>query len=328
MSDVHNALIIGITAQDGFYLAEHLLEQGITIIGVTRNVDKALTTIPLVMTRRIELVKWDMRSQAAIDDIFTRHQPSQAYNLASHATGVGMFTHPVSIGMVNGVAVTRILEAIRTRSPDTRLCQASSSEMFGEPSVTPQNETTPFKPRSPYGAAKPYAHSMIGIYRRKYGLHTSSAILFNHESPRRRTHFVTRWVTHQVARIKLGLCRELALGNLESRRDWGYAGDYVRAMGSIVSQPLAGDYVIATGKTHSVRELCEIAFDHVGLDYQDYVISDPAAYYRTDETVQLVGDSQKIRERLGWRPEHDFNDLVVMVVDADLELLQNPNIPP
>jgi GDPmannose 4,6-dehydratase len=230
-----------------------------------------------------------------------------------------MFDDPVGIGDVNGLAVSRILEAIHTTGLKTRFCQASSSEMFGEPLESPQSEQTAFRPRSPYGAAKLYAHSMIQIYRRRYGLHASSAILFNHESPRRRTEFVTRKIASAVARIKLGLADELPLGDLEACRDWGFSGDYVRAMWLMAQAPEAGDYVVATGQVHSVRDFCECAFGYVGLDYREHVREDASAR-RPSEGVQLVGDSTKLRTQLGWAPSIGFEGLVRLMVGADLEL--------
>ncbi len=322
MSGARKAIIIGITGQDGFHLTKYLLQRGYEVVGVTRNVDDATRTL---QSSQVALEEWDMHTQSTLDAIFTRHQPMEAYNFAAHARGSGMYTDPVGIGLVNGIAVTRILESIRQHSVATRFCQASSAEMFGEATSTPQDESTEFNPRSPYGAAKLYAHTMLGLYRRNYGLHVSSAILYNHESPRRSEHFVTRRVTQHAAKIKLGLADELRLGNLESQRDWGYAGDYVHAMHLMLEQTRADDYVIATGLTHSVRELCEIAFQHIDLDYRDFVKSDAEAY-RPSETVQLVGNPEKIKNRLHWKPAHSFREIVTMMVDADLQLLSKSSV--
>lgn len=231
-----------------------------------------------------------------------------------------MFDEAPLIGEVNGIAVARILEAIREAGSSIRFCQASSSEMFGDALESPQSEETPFHPRSPYGAAKLYAHSMIGIYRRHYGLFACSAILFNHESPLRGLGFVTRKITHAAAKIKLGLANELRLGNLNAQRDWGFAGDYVRAMWLALQRQHAEDYVVATGEAHSVRELCECAFRYLGLNYQEYLREDPIAY-RADERTQLVGNSERARRQLGWAPEVGFRQLVEMMVDADLQML-------
>lgn len=235
-----------------------------------------------------------------------------------------MFNDAVDIGEINGLAVTRILDAIRSVNMGIRFCQASSSEMFGNPFESPQSESTPFRPRTPYGAAKLYAHSMIQIYRQHYGIYACSAILFNHESPRRGLGFVTRKITHEVARIKLGLSKELYLGNLDARRDWGFAKDYVRAMWLMLQHPHADDYVVATNEARSVRELCEFAFGHLNLDYRDYV-HENSATYRPAEPVQLVGNATKIRNQLGWMPEVEFHKMISMMVDADLRRLTEPN---
>lgn len=312
------ALITGIAGQDGSYLAELLLDKGYRIVGAVMDVQRDSTLLPSSLMSRVELVEWDMLNrEIEITDILSRYKPGEVYNYAAYSSGAAMFDDPVGIGEVNGLAVTRILEAIRQADMNIRFCQASSSEMFGDAVESPQSEETPFQPRSPYGAAKLYAHSMIRIYRRQYGLFACSAILFNHESPRRGLGFVTRKIAHEAAKIKLGLANELRLGNLDARRDWGFAGDYVRAMWLMLQQPNAEDYVVATGETHSVRELCEIAFGHLGLDYRDYVRQDAAAY-RPTESVQLVGNSDRARKQLGWVPEVGFREMVSMMVDADM----------
>jgi len=318
-------LITGIAGQDGSYLAELLLAKGYCVVGFVMDVQRDSGFLPSSLTNRIELVEWDMLKQKIeIADFLLRYRPSEIYNYAAYSSGAGMFDDPVSIGVVNGFAVAQILEAIRESDTNIRFCQASSSEMFGDAAESPQSEETPFQPRSPYGAAKLYTHSMIRIYRQRYGLFACSAILFNHESPRRGLDFVTRKITHGAARIKLGQTNELRLGNLEGRRDWGFAGDYVRAMWLMLQQPRAEDYVVATGETHSVRELCEIAFGHLGLDYRDYVREDAVAY-RPTESVQLVGNCDKARKELGWVPEVSFREMVCMMVDADLRHCMEQN---
>ena len=271
-------LVTGIAGQDGSYLAELLLAKGYRVVGTVRDVHRTSDFLSFSLMSRVELVEWDMLNQVEMADVLSRYQPVEIYNYAAYSSGVGMFDDPVGIGEVNGLAVARIMEAIREVDTNIRFCQASSSEMFGDAVESPQSEETSFQPRSPYGAAKLYAHSMIRIYRQRYGLFACSAILFNHESPRRGLNFVTRKIAHEAAKIKLGLVNELRLGSLDARRDWGVAGGYVRAMWLMLQQPLAGDYVVATSETHSVRELCEIAFGHLGLDYCDYVQEDAAAY--------------------------------------------------
>lgn len=313
-------LVTGIAGQDGSYLAELLLAKGYRVVGAVRDVQRTSDFLSSSLMSRVELVEWDMLNQVEMADVLSRYQPAEIYNYAAYSSGVGMFDDPVGIGEVNGLAVARIMEAIREVDTNIRFCQASSSEMFGDAVESPQSEETPFQPRSPYGAAKLYAHSMLRIYRQRYGLFACSAILFNHESPRRGLNFVTRKIAHEAAKIKLGLANELRLGSLDARRDWGFAGDYVRAMWLMLQQPLAGDYVVATSETHSVRELCEIAFGHFGLDYRNYVQEDAAAY-RPAESVQLVGNSEKARKQLGWVPEVEFREMVGMMVDADLRKL-------
>ena len=318
------AIITGVTGQDGSYLAELLIGKGYQIIGAVRDVQKSEKLLPINLAGNIELVEWDMLDQGKMIDVLSRYHPDELYNFAAYSSGSGMFDDAIGIGEVNGLSVTRMMEAIRTVDSSIRFCQASSSEIFGEPIETPQSETSPSRPRSPYGAAKLYAHSMVHIYRQTYGLFACSAILFNHESQRRGLGFVTRKVTHEVAKIKLGLATGLSLGNLEARRDWGFAGDYVYAMWQMLQMPEADDYVISSGKTHSVRELCECAFSHVGLDYKDYVCED-VNVYRPTEKFQLVGDSTKARNKLGWTPKIGFQDLIAGMVDADVQLLGEKN---
>ncbi len=313
-------LITGITGQDGSYMAELLLAKGYRVIGAVRNIQDAEKRLPPALMQSVVLVAWDMLDQCRMAEVLAEYRPAEIYNYAAYSSGAGMFDAPVGIGEVNGLAVARILEAIRAVDTNIRFCQASSSELFGEAIESPQSEETPFQPRSPYGAAKLYAHSMIRICRQHYGLFGCSAILFNHESPRRGRGFVTRKIAHEAAKIKLGLANELRLGNLDARRDWGFAGDYVHAMWLMLQQPQARDYVVAMGKTHSVRELCEIAFGHVGLDYRNYVREDVGAY-RPSEPIQLVGNAEKARKQLGWVPQVGFREMVGMMVDADLQLL-------
>jgi GDPmannose 4,6-dehydratase len=319
---MQTALITGITGQDGSYTAELLLAKGYRVVGAVRDVQKAAATLLPDLVDRIEVVDWNMHDSENMVKVLAHYQPTEFYNFAAYSSGAGMFDDPVAIGEVNGLAVARMLEAIRTTDPAIRFCQASSSELFGEATASPQSERTPFQPRSPYGAAKLYAHQMIRIYRQHYGLFACSAILFNHESPRRGLGFVVRKITREAARIKLGLSNELCLGNLDARRDWGFAGDYVNAMWLMLQQTAANDYVVATGETHSVRELCECAFGCVGLNYQDYVREDVASF-RPTEPIQLVGDASRARDQLGWRPLINFNQLVAQMVDADLQMLSN-----
>ena len=315
-----SALITGVTGQDGSYLAELLLTKGYSVFGTTRNIENASLLLPASLVGNIELVALDMQDQFSLIEILNQYKPTEFYNCAAYSSGAEMFVDPVGIGEINGLAVARILKAIHEVNKNIRFCQAGSSELFGKAFASPQTENTPFQPRSPYGAAKLYAHCIIKIYREYYGLFACSAILFNHESPRRGFGFVTRKITHTAAKIKLGLVNELSLGNLEARRDWGFAGDYVRAMWLMLQKTTATDYVIATGETHSVRDLCDIAFSHLGLDYRDFVREDKAMY-RALEPVQLVGDSAMAREQLNWKPELGFAEMVRAMVDADLNKL-------
>jgi GDPmannose 4,6-dehydratase len=312
------ALITGITGQDGSYLAELLLERGYRIVGVVRrDPGEVRRSLPAGLADRIELVGWDMRDASRIAQILQEHRPGEFYNCAGYSSGAGMYDEPVAIAEVNGLAAARILEAILEVDAGIRFCQASSSEIFANAVESPQSEATPVAPRSPYGAAKAYADFMIRIYRDRHGLFACSAILFNHESPRRGRGFVTRKITYELARIRKGFASELRLGNLSARRDWGFAGDHVRAMWLMLQQARAEDFVVSTGETHSVGEFCECAFAHLGMDYRVYVKED-ADTYRVAETTQLVGNSTKARTLLGWRPEKGFLELVKMMVDADL----------
>ncbi|MGE0555835.1 MAG: GDP-mannose 4,6-dehydratase [Gemmatimonadales bacterium] len=314
------ALITGVTGQDGSYLAEHLLGKGYEVLGVVRRTSHHSYERIDHLLDRVEIVTADLLDQHSLTQVIGKHQPDEVYNLAAQSFVPTSFTQPVLTGEFTALGVTRILEAIRLAHPRAKFYQASSSEMFGKVVETPQSERTSFHPRSPYGVAKVYGHWITVNYRESYGLYAVSGILFNHESPRRGIEFVTRKVSDAVARIKLGLARELKLGNLDARRDWGFAGDYVDAMWRMLQQPEPDDYVIGTGETHSVRELVEIAFAHVGLDYREYVKTDPS-FLRPAEVDLLVADPSKARRLLGWEPTVDFASLVRMMVDADLERL-------
>lgn len=313
-------LITGITGQDGSFLAEYMLGKGYRVVGAVLDTSRAISSLPEILAHNVELVECGMLNLLRIVDVLMQYRPSEIYNFAAHSSGIGMYDDPVNIGEVNGLGVTRMLEALRLANREIRFCQASSREIFGEATETPQTEETTKSPRSPYGAAKQYADSMIAIYRKHFGIYACSAILFNHESPRRRLEFVTRKITHTAAMIKLGLAERLAIGNLDARRDWGYAGDAVRAMWLMLQQLQADDYVVATGRTHSVREFCECAFSYLDLDYRKYVTQDSSAY-RANEPIELVGNSDKARKQLGWFPEVGFKELVHMMVDADLRML-------
>jgi GDPmannose 4,6-dehydratase len=311
------ALITGITGQDGSYLAEFLIEQGYRVVGMVRRSSTVNFARIEPIQEQIELVHGDLLDQMSLLDILREHRPDEIYNLAAQSFVPISWKQPVLTGEFTALGVTRMLEAMRTAVPEARFYQASSSEMFGKVCEVPQRETTPFYPRSPYGVAKVYGHWITVNYRESYGLHACSGILFNHESPRRGLEFVTRKVTHGAAQIKLGLSTELRLGNLEARRDWGYAGDYVQAMWQMLQQDQADDYVVGTGETHSVRELCEVAFGSLGLDWERYVVQDPQ-FYRPAEVDLLVSDPTKARERLGWEPKVKFAQLIQMMTDADL----------
>ena len=320
------ALITGITGQDGSYLAELLLEKGYTVIGMVRRSSTVSFERIAHIQDRLTLDPYtssgDLLDEASLISILREHRPTEVYNLAAQSFVQTSFGQPVLTGEVTALGVTRLLDAIRIVDPEIRFYQASSSEMFGKVQQVPQRETTPFYPRSPYGVAKVYGHWITVNYRESYGLHASCGILMNHESPRRGLEFVTRKISHAVARIKLGLQRELRLGNLEAKRDWGYAADYVRAMRLMVQQDDPGDYVVATGEAHSVREFCEIAFNRVGLDWHDHVVIDQR-FFRPAEVDLLVGDSTKAREVLGWKPDVDFPELVALMVDADMQALRH-----
>jgi GDPmannose 4,6-dehydratase len=315
------ALITGISGQDGSHLAEFLLTQNYEVIGMARrsSVDQ-LERIQHIRDQII-VVPGDLLDAASLIAILDEYRPSEVYNLAAQSFVQTSWSQPVFTGEVTALGVTRMLDAIRIVDPSIRFYQAASSEMYGMVRETPQTELTPFYPRSPYGVAKVYGYWITVNYRESYGLHASNGILFNHEGPRRGMEFVTRKITHGVARIALGLDKELRLGNLEAQRDWGFAGDYVKAMWLMLQQNHPDDYVIATGRTHSVRRFCELAFDSVGLNYQDYVVQDDR-FARPAEVDLLIGDPSKARRQLGWQPETSFENLVRMMVEADLQRAQ------
>jgi GDPmannose 4,6-dehydratase len=315
------ALITGVNGQDGSYLAEFLLQKGYHVVGTTldRNINQERI---LHLREKIEIVETDLLAQTLLEDILRKCKPDEVYNLAARASSSEFWTQPVLTAELNALAVTRLLDAIRTVDRNVRFVQASSSEVFGNAAEVPQTEATPFHPRNPYGVAKAFGHWTTVIYRERYGLFACSSILYNHESPRRGLEFITRKVSHAVAKIKLGQARELRLGNLESKRDWGFACDYVQAMWLMLQQPAPDDYVVATGEAHSVRELCEVAFSHVGLNYQDYVVQD-RENFRPADTALLVGNPAKAERLLGWKRTVTFLDLVRMMVEADLSSIQN-----
>lgn len=315
------ALITGITGQDGSYLAELLLSKGYTVVGMVRRSSTVNYERIAHIQDAVEFVHGDLLDQISLIEALRAHDPDEVYNLAAQSFVQTSFGQPVLTGETTALGVTRLLDAVRIVDPGIRFYQASSSEMFGKVREVPQTEATPFHPRSPYGVAKVYGHWITVNYRESYGLHASGGILFNHESPRRGLEFVTRKISHGAASIKLGRLDGLALGNLDAKRDWGFAGDYVDAMWRMVQQPEPGDYVVCTGETHSVREFCDIAFGHLGLDYRDHITVDDK-FFRPAEVDLLVGDHSKATDTLGWEPTTGFEDLVMMMVDADMALLE------
>jgi len=317
---VPSALITGVTGQDGSYLAELLLGKGYRVFGLVRRTSHHSYERIEHLLDRIEIVAADLLDQHSLTVVLQETRPDEVYNLAAQSYVPTSWTQPVLTGEFTALGVTRILEGIRLVHPKARFYQASSSEMFGKVRESPQRETTPFYPRSPYGVAKVYGHWITVNYRESYGLYAVSGILFNHESPRRGIEFVTRKITDGVARIKLGLATELRLGNLDAKRDWGYAGDYVDAMWRMLQQPTPQDYVVGTGVAHSVRELVEIAFGHAGLDWRKHVVQDPR-FLRPAEVDLLLADPGKAKSELGWTPEVSFDQLTRMMVDADLRRL-------
>ncbi len=318
------ALVTGINGQDGSYLAEVLLKKGYRVVGlVRRSSTQTLERIQHLMDD-ITVVQGDLHDQGSLLSLLEEHEPTEVYNLAAQSFVAVSWSQAVLTGEVTALGVTRLLEAIRFVNPKIKFYQASSSEMFGKVVEVPQKESTPFYPRSPYGVAKVYAHWITINYRESFDMFASSGILFNHESPRRGIEFVTRKITDGAARIKLGLNKNLHLGNLESRRDWGFAGDYVEAMYMMLQQPKPDNFVVGTGETHSVREFCEIAFGRLGLDYKDFVVQDER-FYRPAEVDVLVADPSKARSILGWEPSVTFKELVEMMVDSDLERVRKQN---
>ena len=315
------ALITGVTGQDGSYLAEFLLDRGYRVVGMVRRTSTLNFHRIGHIQDRLELVPGDLSDQVSLIHILEEYRPEEVYNLAAQSFVKTSWNQPVFTGDVTALGVTRVLDAIRIVDPHIRMYQASSSEMFGKVVEVPQRETTPFYPRSPYGVAKVYGHWITVNYRESYNLHASSGILFNHESPRRGLEFVTRKISHQAARIKLGLAHELRLGNLDSRRDWGFAGDYVRAMWLMLQQDTPDDFVVATGETHSVEQFLDVAFEHLDLDWREYVVQDER-FMRPAEVDLLVGDPAKAGQVLGWEPKVTFTELVKMMVDADLVMLR------
>ncbi len=315
------ALITGITGQDGSYLAEFLLNKGYNVVGMVRRTSTINFDRLQHIQDDIEIVQGDLLDQMSLIDLLQEYQPVEVYNLAAQSFVPTSWKQPVLTGEFTALGVTRVLDAIRIVNPKIRFYQASSSEMFGKVQEVPQTEKTPFYPRSPYGVAKVYGHWITVNYRESYDLFACSGILFNHESPRRGIEFVTRKVTRAVAKIKLGLQKEVRLGNLDARRDWGYAGDYVRAMWLMLQQDEPDDYVIATGETHSVRELCQVAFNHVGLNWENYVVVDQK-FYRPAEIDLLIGDPSKARTKLDWITKVSFEQLIQMMVDADLKKIK------
>ncbi len=315
------ALITGVTGQDGSYLAEFLLSKGYEVLGMVRRSSTVTFERIQQIQNDITIVQGDLHDQSSLVAILEQYEPDEVYNLAAQSFVATSWSQAVLTGEVTALGVTRLLELIRLVSPQSRFYQASSSEMFGKAVETPQCETTSFYPRSPYGVAKVYGHWITVNYRESYGLYTISGILFNHESPRRGLEFVTRKISDGVARIKLGLATDLHLGNLEAQRDWGFAGEYVQAMWMMLQQEKPQDFVVGTGETHSVREFVDLAFQHVGLDYQDYVVQDPH-FLRPSEVDVLRSNPAKARQKLGWEPKVDFKGLVNMMVEADLKLLR------
>ena len=316
------ALITGLTGQDGSYLAEFLLDKGYHVVGMVRRTSTVNFERIAHIQDDVEIVQGDLLDETSLRHILRQHQPDEIYNLAAQSFVQTSWQQAVLTGETTALGVTRLLNAMQECDRDVRFYQASSSEMFGKVVEVPQTEQTPFYPRSPYGAAKVYGHWITVNFRESYNLHASSGILFNHESPRRGLEFVTRKITSHVAKIKHGLATDLRLGDLDPRRDWGYAGDYVEAMWLMLQQDKPQDYVIATGETHSVQDFCEMAFSHVDLDWQDWVVQDQR-FMRPAEVDLLIGDPTKARSELGWEPKTSFNQLVTMMVESDMELVAN-----
>lgn len=315
------ALITGVTGQDGSYLSEFLLKKGYTVVGMVRRSSTVTFERLSHIQDDITIVQGDLHDQSSLVALLEEYQPEEVYNLAAQSFVPTSWSQPILTGEVTALGVLRMLEAIRLVNPKIKFYQASSSEMFGKVMEVPQRESTPFYPRSPYGVAKVYGHWITINYRESFDMFAASGILFNHESPRRGIEFVTRKISYHAAKIKLGLAKELRLGNLEAQRDWGYAGDYVEAMWMMLQHHTPDNFVIGTGETHSVREFCELAFGYVGLNYEDYVVQDPR-YYRPAEVDLLISDPAKARKELGWQPKVSFKELVEMMVESDLRLLR------
>ncbi len=314
------ALITGITGQDGSYLAEYLLGLGYEVVGMVRRSSTVNFERIAHIQDDLTLASGDLLDEVSLMGVIREHRPTEVYNLAAQSFVQTSWNQPVFTGETTALGVTRMLDAVRAVDPEIRFYQASSSEMFGKVQAVPQDEDTPFYPRSPYGVAKVYGHWITVNYRESYDMHASSGILFNHESPRRGIEFVTRKISYNVARIKQGLSTELRLGNLDARRDWGFAGDYVRGMHLMLQQDKPDDYVLATGVTETVQRFCEVAFGHVGLKWEDHVVIDPR-FIRPAEVELLIGNPTKALEKLGWKPEVAFEDLVTMMVDSDMSLI-------
>jgi GDPmannose 4,6-dehydratase len=317
---VPTALITGITGQDGSYLAEFLLQKDYRVLGIVHPESTVTYEYINLIKDQITTVNGDVNDEGFLARIIEKYKPNEIYNLAAFSFPPASWNYPVLTGEITAIGVTRLLETIHRVNPGIRFYQASSSEIFGNPREVPQHETTPFCPRNPYGVAKVYGHWITVNYRETMGLYAVSGILFNHESPRRGLEYVTRKIANGAARIKLGLAKDLQLGNLDATRDWGFAGDYVKAMWLMLQRDEPEDFVVGTGQTHSVREFCDIAFRYLGLNYQDYVIVDPN-YYRPTEENSLVANPAKARQKLGWKPSVDFKDLVHTMVEVDLEQL-------
>jgi GDPmannose 4,6-dehydratase len=318
------ALITGVTGQVGSYLAEFLLSKGYVVVGMVRRSSTVTFERIQHIQNDISIIQGDLHDQSSLNAVLEQYRPDEVYNLAAQSFVAASWSQAVLTGEVTALGVTRLLEAIRQVNPKCRFYQASSSEMFGKVRETPQRETTPFYPRSPYGVAKVYGHWITVNYRESYNMFAVSGMLFNHESPRRGLEFVTRKISNGVARIKTGLDKELRLGNLDSQRDWGFAGEYVEVMWKMLQKEVPQDYVIGTGKAHSVRQFCELAFNFVGLNYQDYVVQDQH-FMRPSEVDRLIADPSKAHKELGWSPQVGFKDLVEMMVEADLKRLRNGN---
>jgi len=317
------ALVTGISGQDGLYALELLSAEGYRVVGTSRDSINAKNKLSNKHPN-LEILEWDLRNEARIKKIIQRVKPCEIYNFAAYSSGEKMYENPIDISMINGLGVTKILDAIKEIDPKVRFVQASSSEMFGLVVGRPQNEFTPFYPRSPYGASKLYGHNMINIYRDRHDLFACSAILFNHESPYRGMNFVTRKITNTAAKIKLGLAKELVLGNLEMQRDWLFAGDAVRAMWMMLQAPHAGDYIVSSGSSHSVREFCALAFSRLGMNYEDYVVSSPE-FFRPADSINLEGDPSKLLA-LGWSKSMNFVELVYNMVDNDYMVLKEDHL--